>query len=139
MDLTNKLIDLRIMLTSNCDGFSQEKASKNTMLSSRIKILHILSDKDANPIQLIDSLCMAKSNLANLLKLMIRENVILGYKNIDNSKNMYYRITEKGLQELNSYKKDMREQFRARCTCSEEELQEKLDEILKLLKGNKND
>lgn len=136
MDLTNKLIDLRILLTSNCDGFSQETASKNTMLSSRIKILHILSDKDASPTQLIDSLCMAKSNLANLLKLMIRENVILGYKNIDNSKNMYYRITEKGLHELNLYKNTMKNQFFSKCKCSEEELHNKLDEILKLLKGN---
>ena len=139
MGLTDEIITLRIMLMKVCDGFSIKDSSKNSMLSNRIKILHILDDKDCTPEQLIDYLCMAKSNLANLLKSMIKDNVVLGYKNLDNSKNMYYRITEQGKEELNKYKITMLGQFRSKCRGSEEQLSKNMEEIINILKAGNDD
>ena len=90
MDVCDKLIELRIALTNACDGFSIENGNKNILLSSRIKLLYLLNEKDMTPAELIIGLGVAKSNLANLSKAMVEEGVIDSYKNVDNMRNVYY-------------------------------------------------
>ena len=54
MDICDSLIELRIALTTCCDGFSVENSNKDILLSSRIKVLHLLSTKDMMPGELIE-------------------------------------------------------------------------------------
>lgn len=135
MDFYDKLIDLRITLASKCDGFSVKDASKNLLLSSKLKILYLLSQKDMIQGEFIENLAMAKSNLANLLKSMIKENLIENYRNVDRPKNIYYKITNGGLESLKEYKKSLKNEFSSVCTCPNGALESHMDEILKILKG----
>lgn len=104
MDIVDNLIELRILINSACDGFSSDNLNKNLSLSTRMKILFLLENKDLCPIDMTKSLGVAKTNLANILKSLIADNLIISYKNVDNSKNVFYRINENGLKILNEYK-----------------------------------
>ena len=136
MDICDKLIDLRIALTTRCDGFSATNSNKDILLSSRIKVLHCLNYKDMMPSELIESLGIAKSNLANLSKALIAEGVIDSYKSMGNQRNIYYRITDKGINELNAYKLSLNKVFGDRYRDKIDELKVNIDKILDILKGN---
>jgi len=133
MDLTNNLIELRILLTSLCDGFSLN--GKNSILSTKSRILFLLENKDCSPNELINSLCIAKSNIANILKKMIEESLVENYKCENNAKNIFYKITDKGLMELKQYKEKMIMQFREKCKTKEDVLSNNLQTIINILKG----
>ena len=134
MDICDKLIDLRIALITDCDGFSVENGNKNILLSTRIKILYLLEAKDMTPAELISILGIAKSNLANLSKIMIEENVIESYKTMDNLRNVYYRITSPGLAELSHYKSSLHNLFCSKHSNNLHEIEIYLDKILEILK-----
>ena len=136
MRLSDDIITLRIMLTHLCDGFSFENSNKSSVLSTRTKILYLLKEKDLTPIELINTLCIAKSNLANILKFMIQDGVVVSYKNSNNSKNINYKITSQGLKELNEYIDTMMQLFTSKCKASNEELSKSLTKIIDLLKRN---
>ena len=104
MVLIDDLILARIALSNLCDGFSTSNSSKNNILSIKIKILFLLDQKDLTPAELISALCIAKSNLANMLKGLIESGLVESYKNFNNSRNINYHITEQGRKELNEYK-----------------------------------
>lgn len=134
MSICDKLIDLRIVLTTACDGFSVENGSKDTILSTRTKVLHLLSGRDMTPAELIDVLGVAKSNLANLSKSMIEDGVIESYKNADNMRNVYYRVCDKGLEELRNYKKDLSNILCGKLkNCID--VEENIDRIIMALRG----
>lgn len=134
MDICDKLIDLRIALTTACDGFSKESGNKNSLLSSKIKVLHLLADRDMMPVELITSLGVAKSNLANLSKQLIDEGLVESYKTFDNLRNVYYRITKNGRQELQSYKCSLEKLFCCKFEREIPELEICIDKILSILK-----
>lgn len=135
MDICDSLIELRIALTTCCDGFSVENSNKDILLSSRIKVLHLLSIKDMMPSELIEALGIAKSNLANLSKSLIAEGVIDSYKSMGNYRNIFYRITDKGLNELNAYKVSLYKVFGEKYKDNLDEIKGHIDQILEILKG----
>lgn len=135
MDTSDNLIYLRIMLSRMCDGFSSDNSSKLTTLSIRTKILFLLKDKDLSPSELISMLCIAKSNLVNTVKPMITDGVIITYKNSENSKNIFYRITDKGINELRDYKHKLFAQFSYVCKGSEEQMKSEIEKINEIIKG----
>ena len=135
MDICDSLIELRIALTTCCDGFSVENSNKDILLSSRIKVLHLLSTKDMMPGEFIETLGIAKSNLANLSKTLISEGVIDSYKSMGNYRNIFYRITEKGLNELNAYKVSLYKVFGEKFKNNLSEIGFHIEKILEILKG----
>ncbi len=135
MDIWDSLIELRIALTTRCDGFSATNCNKDILLSSRIKVLYCLSIKDMMPGELIDTLGIAKSNLANLSKSMISEGVIDSYKSAGNYRNIFYRITEKGYNELSAYKLSLQKVFGEKYKEKLDDLLVHIDKILEILKG----
>lgn len=135
MDICDSLIELRIAITTCCDGFSVENSNKDIILSSRIKVLHLLSTKDMMPGELIEALGIAKSNLANLSKTLINEGVIDSYKSMGNYRNIFYRITEKGLNELSAYKISLYKVFGEKYEGKLEEIGFHIEKILEILKG----
>ena len=135
MDICDSLIELRIALTTCCDGFSVENSNKDILLSSRIKVLHLLSTKDMMPGELIETLGIAKSNLANLSKTLIAEGVIDSYKSMGNYRNIFYRITDKGLNELSAYKVSLYKVFGEKFEGSLSEIGFHIEKILEILKG----
>ena len=135
MDICDNLIALRIALTTECDGFSLVNANKNILLSNRVKVLYLLCEKDMTPAELISSLGIAKSNLANLSKLMIEDGVIDSYKTLENSRNVFYKITNKGESELKDYKTSLYDLFYSKYEKHIEQLKIYSDKILEILRG----
>lgn len=135
MKLIDEIIELRILLSYVSDGYSLEDASKYTPLTTRTKILFLLEQKDFSPVELIEIIGIAKSNLANLIKTMIRDGVVVSYKSENNSKNIYYTITESGLNELKNYKDNATNELDKRCNVSED-MVKKFEKIIELLEGN---
>ena len=115
MNLPDNLIDLRILLEYLCDGFSKDVGSKDTILSTKIKILFALENKDAIPCDLTLELSIAKSNLANTLKSMTQENLVVSYKTLKTTKNVYYQITDKGRTMLKEYKEKIAQNALNKC------------------------
>ena len=102
--LTEQIVELRIMLQRICDGFSTENFNKKTSLTMRTKVLFVLSkNKQCPPSILIESLGIAKSNLALLCKSMCEEGVIVADKGNNDKRNIYYSLTAKGERELNEF------------------------------------
>ena len=89
------------------------------------------------PNELISILGIAKSNLANLSKSMIYDGIIDSYKTLENNRNIYYRITEKGLSELKAYKSSLTQHLNKLQDLDQLNLY--VNKILEILKGNKND
>lgn len=134
MDIADDLIYLRIALTNMCDGFSSSNSSKMVNLSIRTKILFLLKDGDQTPTELISVLCIAKSNLVNTMKPMIEDGVVVTYRHENNSKNIFYRLTEKGVRELKEYKNKLNGQYSFVCRGSEEQISGKIKELTKLIR-----
>lgn len=133
MNLPDNLIDLRILLEYLCDGFSKDDGSKDTILSTKIKILFALENKDAIPCDLTSELSIAKSNLANTLKSMTQENLVVSYKNLNSTKNVYYQITDKGRAVLKEYKEKITQNALDKCS-SLTNVSDKLDQIIQIIK-----
>lgn len=87
------------------------------------------------PSELIEALGIAKSNLANLSKSLIAEGVIDSYKSMGNYRNIFYRITDKGLNELNAYKVSLYKVFGEKYKDNLDEIKGHIDQILEILKG----
>ena len=136
MNFINNLIESRILLSQICDGFSNN-SSKDCTLSAKTKVLYLLENKDLSPAELIRGLCIAKSNLANLLKSLVKEDLIISYKNSENHKNIYYRINDKGLTELKKYKETLKTNLTD--VLKNEELFTNLENTIKIIKGIYND
>ncbi|MBQ7351765.1 MAG: winged helix-turn-helix transcriptional regulator [Clostridia bacterium] len=139
MDICDRIIELRIALMNFCEGFSQKTASKELFFSNKTKVLFLLEKKDCTPSELIGALGMAKSNLANLLKGMCAEGLIITYKNADNTKNVFYTISDMGKNQLQNYKCSLKSEFFKNCSCDEQELNDAIDKLLKLVKGEQNE
>lgn len=69
--------------------------------TAKYKMLYlIMFHAETSPQQLISSLNMAKSNLAQLAKKLVQEGLINQVKEVNNKKQIYYIISEKGKKEL---------------------------------------
>ena len=139
MDICDKIMDLRITLASCCDGFSVKESSKNLLFSNKTKVLYLLDKKDSMPTELIATIGIAKSNLANLLKSMMEDGTIESYRNEGNTRNVFYCITDKGREELHSYKTTLGGEFVANCPCDYNTLGEQICDLLTILKGEGHD
>lgn len=128
---------LRIILQKMCDGFDVKEANKRSVLTTKHKVLFLLSEqKEVAPGYLIEKLGIAKSNLALLCSGMVSEGFITASKNQEDKRNITYSITEKGNKELNVFLDDMDKEL-ADVIVSDKEyrlLERKLDEILDIFK-----
>lgn len=139
MDICDKIMDLRITLAGCCDGFSVKDSCKNLLFSNKTKVLYLLDKKDAMPSDLIAAIGIAKSNLANLLKSMMEDGTIESYRNSNNTRNVFYAITDKGREELRAYKTSLGGEFVANCPCDYNALGEQICKLLDILKGERHD
>ncbi len=125
------MIELRIATRSACN-FAHGKGSFVTL---RTKALYIISKKPCSPIDLMEKLCMVKSNLALLCNKMVADGVIVKVKNSEDKRVISYHITEKGENELERTTALIEEKFKGVFSSEKEygEGLEKFDAILDLL------
>lgn len=129
--LGKNLIELRIASRNACN-FEQGKGSAVTL---RIKALYLLSLKPCTPPELMEKLCMVKSNLALLCNKMVKDGVIVKVKNSDDRRVICYHITEKGDKELGTILHKIEEKFKGTFSSDAEYEKgvEKFNDLLDLL------
>jgi DNA-binding PadR family transcriptional regulator len=66
---------------------------------------------------------------------MINDGVVISYRNDQNSKNINYRATQKGITELNEFKRTMLEGFSEKFDGDDNKLSKLLNEVIQLIKG----
>ncbi len=123
-----KLIELRIATRQACN-FAHGKGSFVTL---RTKALYLISQKPCSPLDLMEKLCMVKSNLALLCNKMVKDGVIVKVKNSDDKRVISYHITEKGEAELNRTLELIEKKFKG-LFGSDKEYREGLDKFDVLL------
>ncbi|MGD9901653.1 MAG: hypothetical protein AB7S44_03865 [Spirochaetales bacterium] len=134
--LADNLVTVRMLLENICDGFDVACNSKKNLLTSKVKMLHLLNQSGKlSPSLIICKLGVAKSNLAILASGMIRENLITKLEDEFDKRVIYYQITPKGKELLDVSLKTIDAQI---CDCSMNAgkckvLNKKLEEIIKIL------
>jgi len=134
--LAFNLVTARMLLENLCDGFDVTCNSKKSLLTSKIKMLHLLNLEDKiSPSLIICKLGIAKSNLAILATSMIEEGLITKIEDTFDRRVIYYSITEEGKKLLNESLSIIDAQV---CNCSKninkcKQINKKLEELIKLL------
>jgi|AntRauTorcE11897_2_1112592.scaffolds.fasta_scaffold00095_50 DNA-binding MarR family transcriptional regulator len=135
-NLAFNLVTARMLLENLCDGFDTSCSSKKSLLTTKIKMLHLLNlEGRLSPSLIICKLGVAKSNLAILASTMIKEGLIEKVEDTFDKRVIYYNITQKGQELLNNSLQVINEQV---CDCALasdkcKKLNKKLDEVIKLL------
>lgn len=125
------LIELNMALRSAC-GSADGRGDPITL---RIKALYLLSEKPRTPIELMDRLCMVKSNLAVMCNKMAEDGEIEKTHSSHDKRIVTYTITDKGMHSLTETVKMLEEKFKGILT-TEKEYNEgigRFDSILDLL------
>lgn len=134
--LSSKLVKVRMLLENLCDGFDSSCSNKKSLLTTKIKMLHLLEEADKiSPSFIINKLGIAKSNLAILANRMINEGLIEKSVDETDKRVIYYKITKKGNERL---KKELENINKQVCDCSVngnkcKRLNKALEEIIKVL------
>lgn len=125
------LIELNMALRGAC-GSAGERGDPITL---RIKALYLLSEKPMTPIELMDRLCMVKSNLAIMCNKMTADGEIEKSHASADKRIVTYSITDKGMRVLGETVKSLEERFKGILTTEKEydEGIEKFNSLLDLL------
>ena len=134
--LAFNLVTARMLLENLCDGFDARCNSKKNLLTSKIKMLHLLNlEEKISPSLIICKIGIAKSNLAILASGMIKDGLITKIEDTFDKRVIYYSITEKGKELLEQSLQKIDDQV---CSCTKnagkcKTLNKKLEELIKLL------
>lgn len=130
-NLGEKLMELRIATRSACNC----EQGKGCFVTLREKVLFLVSRKPQSPPELMERLCMVKSNLALLCNKMVEDGAIVKVKNSEDKRVISYHITEKGERELQETLKLLENKFKGVFSDEKEYAAgvEKFDALLDLL------
>ena len=94
-----------------CEGF--DDTNKNAVMTTKFKILLELSFADKlTPVALKNSVGLAKSNVAGICNKLLADGLIEKIKDSFDNRAIFYAITEKGRQELESQLEKMNKNIR---------------------------
>ena len=125
------LIELNMASRSACDL----SASDAEPLTLRVKLLYLLSSGSLTPAELMDKLCMVKSNLALLTAKMQKDGELTKSRRTGDRRAVVYTITDKGMEVLKHTVVALENKFKGILT-SEKEYDEgvgKFEAVLDLL------
>lgn len=80
-------------LCKNCDN--------GAIISQKMRLLYLVRNEILSPKELVAELCIAKPNLTILARTMIAEGLIEKNRADHDMRSVHYKITEKGVNELN--------------------------------------
>ncbi len=96
--LAERIIELRLATRHACMCEGTGQAKKNT-LSLKTKVLYLIY-KECHPKEIIETLCIAKTNLAILTRDMANEGLIVKSRGTLDRREVNYDLTEKGMKYL---------------------------------------
>ena len=77
------------------------KNADSTKFDIKMRVLHLIKNNEkTTPNLIIDKLGMARSNLAIMCNKLSKEGLISKHKDLLNKKEIYYTLTQKGLELL---------------------------------------
>ena len=95
--LGRALIDLNLILTNKIEGFDFETKHKKLNVDTEFKILHLLVNHGRlTPNEIVSKLYIAKSNLSNQCKIMMKAGYIKQYGDKDDKRIVCYGLCPKG-------------------------------------------
>ena len=95
--LGKALMDLNLVLTNRMEGFDFESKHKEVAVDLEFKILHLLANYGRlTPNELIAKLFIAKSNLSNQCKEMMKKGLITQFSGKNDKRIVCYEICETG-------------------------------------------
>ena len=131
--LAEQIVSLNLTtrkLCKNCDG--------GTVISQKMRLLYLVRNEVLSPKELVEELCIAKPNLTILARTMIAEGLIEKMKVERDMRSVHYKITDKGLEELNRLLAELDESVGKQLQQSDKELQKgekKLEAAINFLNG----
>ena len=117
-------------LCKNCDN--------GIVISQKMRLLYLVRNDVLSPRELVGELSIAKPNLTILARNMIAEGLIEKMRVERDMRSVHYKITEKGLNELNRMIANLDEPVAKQLNLNEKELQKgekKLEAAIAFLNG----
>ena len=117
-------------LCKNCDNC--------IVISQKMRLLYLVRNDVLSPRELVGELSIAKPNLTILARNMIAEGLIEKMRVERDMRSVHYKITEKGLNELNRMIANLDESVVKQLNLNEKELQKgekKLEAAIAFLNG----
>ena len=117
-------------LCKNCDN--------GIVISQKMRLLYLVRNDVLSPRELVGELSIAKPNLTILARNMIAEGLIEKMRVERDMRSVHYKITEKGLNELNRMIANLDEAVAKQLNLNEKELQKgekKLEAAIAFLNG----
>ena len=117
-------------LCKNCDN--------GIVISQKMRLLYLVRNDVLSPRELVGELSIAKPNLTILARNMIAEGLIEKMRVDRDMRSVHYKITEKGLNELNRMIANLDESVAKQLNLNEKELQKgekKLEAAIAFLNG----
>ena len=117
-------------LCKNCDN--------GIVISQKMRLLYLVRNDVLSPRELVGELSIAKPNLTILARNMIAEGLIEKMRVERDMRSVHYKITEKGVNELNRMIANLDESVAKQLNLNEKELQKgekKLEAAIAFLNG----
>ncbi|MBP5592605.1 MAG: MarR family transcriptional regulator [Clostridia bacterium] len=105
-EMVEKLVELRIASRHACSI-----GGRGNYVTLKVKALYLLSKEPLSPPDLMDKLCMVKSNLAPLCNSLVKDGLIEKLRGKNDRRSITYRITEKGRAKLAGVEKSLESKF----------------------------
>lgn len=134
--IAEKLINLRLITRKLCIHENSANKKFKSTITLYDKMLFLLKDKDLSPIELMDILCITKSNLAHLAKTLIHDDFITKINsNTKDNRQINYSITALGQKYLEKYLTNLEINVKKALSSKAEydDANDKLDDIIELL------
>lgn len=117
-------------LCKNCDN--------GAVITQKMRLLYLVRNEVLSPRELVEDLCIAKPNLTILARNMIAEGLIEKMRVERDMRSVHYKITEKGISELNRLIAELDESLAKQLQLNDKEAQKgekKLEAALNFLNG----
>ena len=117
-------------LCKNCDN--------GAIISQKMRFLYLVRKEVLSPKELVEILCIAKPNLTILARNMITEGIIEKMRGDRDLRSVHYKITQKGIQELDRMIAELDQSVVKQLKLNEKEAQKgekKLEAALDFLNG----
>ena len=129
------ILSLAIRLENLCEGF--DETNKSAVLTSKIKILLEMSKAESiTPNVIKTNIGLAKSNIAIICNTLAKEGLIKKNRDSDNTREISYSITQKGLEELDCFLSKAKKNFQGRLAYKNnmKQIDESVEDLMNLVK-----
>ncbi len=131
--LAEQVLSLNLTTRKLC-----KNCNNGIVISQKMRFLYLVRNEVLSPRDLVDELSIAKPNLTILARNMIAEGLIEKMRGEHDLRSVHYKITEKGVEELNRMVSELEESIVKQLDLNEKEIQKgekKLEAALDFLNG----